>query len=440
MLLEEDGQVRVGRGLQERVGARHRAVANAPFADVGVVEDDLCAQLAQVHGDLLGGGAVCVVEVGLVGDSQQQDPRAAGGLAVLVEQGGGPPGDVPGHVGVDPPGEVHHAQGGPGVAGGLRGQVPGEAVTADAGAGAEGVEAERLGLGAADHVPQVDAQVVAERRHLVDQGDVDVPEVGLEQLHRLGLAQAAGAHHPVGDPGVEGEGGLGAGRGEAADHGRGVGGRPGAAAGVHAAGRVGEVEVPAGRQAGTLLQQAAQQALGGPGVDRRLQDHGGVRAQPGGQGAGGGGELRQVEPAVGGLGDGGADDGGADLAELVGAGGGAEAAGQHAAEFGGGQGTGVRSEAVAERTDTGGDGGLGQRQAERSESDDGEICGHGWAVLPDSRRGTGAPPGRSLRPSGTGGSGDVSRCERTVRLGVNMTVMRDCGRRARVDHADQPQE
>ena len=143
----------------------------------------------------------------------------------------------------------------------------GDAVAADAGAGAEGLEAERLGLGAADDVPQVDAEVVAEHRHLVDQGDVDVAEVGLQDLDGLGLARAAGADDLVGEAAVEGGGRFGAGGGEAADDLGGVGVAVGAVAGVEAAGGVGEMEVPSGPQPGALLEDRAQEFLGGAGLD-----------------------------------------------------------------------------------------------------------------------------------------------------------------------------
>lgn len=109
-------------------------------------------------------------------------------------------------------------------------------MAAYAGAGAEGLEAERLGLCAADDVPQVDAQVVAEDRHLVDEGDVDVPVVGLQELHGFGFSWSTRAYDLVGEAPVEGGGRLGAGGGEAADDLRGVGGGVVAVAGVDAAG------------------------------------------------------------------------------------------------------------------------------------------------------------------------------------------------------------
>jgi hypothetical protein len=71
------------------------------------------------------------------------------------------------------------------------------------GPGVERLEAERLRRGAADDVPQLDPELVAEPRHLVDQRDVDVPVRVLEQLRHLGLAGAAGDDDGVHDAVVE---------------------------------------------------------------------------------------------------------------------------------------------------------------------------------------------------------------------------------------------
>ena len=77
-------------------------------------------------------------------------------------------------VALHPPGQVR--------------RVDRQAVAADARAGGEPHEAERLGRRRVDGLPDVDAEVVGEHRDLVDQGDVDVPEGVLEQLGQLGLA------------------------------------------------------------------------------------------------------------------------------------------------------------------------------------------------------------------------------------------------------------
>lgn len=150
---------------------------------------------------------------------------------MLVQEGGGALDHVPRHAFVDLAREFDEAERPVGADG-----VDGDAVAAHPRSGAEGLEAEGLGLGAADDVPQVDAEFVAEDRHLVDQGDVDVPEVGLQELDRLRLAGATRAYHLVGEPAVEGGRRFGAGRGEAADDLGGAGEAVCTAAGVEAAG------------------------------------------------------------------------------------------------------------------------------------------------------------------------------------------------------------
>jgi hypothetical protein len=117
-----------------------------------------------------------------------------------------------------------------------------------------------------------------------------------------------------------------------------------------------------------------------------------VRAQVCGQGAGGVGQLTQVERAVGATRGRRADDRGTDPAEFGRVGGRPEARREHPAQVGGGQWRGV-AELVAECGDAGGDGGLGQGQAELAETDDGEICGHGGGPsFPVTEGGQGRKP------------------------------------------------
>lgn len=113
-----------------------------------------------------------------------------------------------------------------------------------------------------------------------------------------------------------------------------------------------------------------------------------MRAQPGGEGAGGVADGGEVEGAVGAERGGRADHGGTDPAELGRVGGGPEASREHPADLRSGEGAldgcatggelGERAGigVVADGLDTGGDGGLGEGQAEVTESDDGEVCGH----------------------------------------------------------------
>ena len=52
----------------------------------------------------------------------------------------------------------------------------------------EGHEPERFGGSRVDHFPDIDAHLVAEHRHLVDECHVDMAERVLEQLGELGRA------------------------------------------------------------------------------------------------------------------------------------------------------------------------------------------------------------------------------------------------------------
>ena len=74
------------------------------------------------------------------------------------------------------------------VLAGLEGEVEGvdrQAVAAHARARVEAHEAEGLGRGGVDHLPDVDLEPVAELGQLVDQGDVDRAEDVLQQLRQL---------------------------------------------------------------------------------------------------------------------------------------------------------------------------------------------------------------------------------------------------------------
>ena len=151
-------------------------------------------------------------------------------------------------------------------------RIDGDAVTADAGSGIERSKAERLRRRGLDGVPQVDLQLVAEHRHLVDQRDVHVAVRVLQQLGELRLATAAGADHGVHERAVERCGALGAVRGEPTDDLRRVLQAVHRVARVDALRREGEVEVHAGHETG-LLQHPTHLGVGGARVGRALEDH-----------------------------------------------------------------------------------------------------------------------------------------------------------------------
>ncbi len=70
---------------------------------------------------------------------------------------------------------------------------------AHAGTGREAHEAEGLGRGGVDGLPDVDAEVPGEHGDLVDERDVDMPERVLEELGELGHPRARDRHGLVHD-------------------------------------------------------------------------------------------------------------------------------------------------------------------------------------------------------------------------------------------------
>src|SRR5690606_21603282 len=239
--------------------------------------------------------------------------------ALVVEQVGGPVHDVYGHALVDLLRQLHEPE-----RDAQRTHLVGEVVRvdgyagpADAGARVERREAERLGGGAADRVPQVDADLPAEHRHRVGERDVGVAVRVLKQLGHLGLAGALGLHHAGHEALVEGAGGLGAVGGDAADDLRGVLQAEGGVARVDALGRERQVEVLAHGETGRL-QAGPDDLVGGAGVGRGLQDDERAGPQVGGDVLDGGVHRAEVGRAVLGERGGHADDDGGGVGDHLG--------------------------------------------------------------------------------------------------------------------------
>ena len=152
------------------------------------------------------------------------------------------------------------------------------AVSPKAWAGVEAHEAEGLGLGGVEHLPDVDAHAVVDDLELVDQGDVDGAEDVLGQLGGLGGAGRGDPHGAVDRAVVERLGEVARDLVDAADHLWGVGGAVAGVAGVLALGREGEEELLAAAQPG-LLEDAAHELVGGAGVGGRLEHDELARAQ-----------------------------------------------------------------------------------------------------------------------------------------------------------------
>ena len=149
-------------------------------------------------------------------------------------------------------------------------RVDRDAVAAEARAGIERHEAERLGRGGVDHLPDVDVQPVAHQRQLVDEADVDGAERVLEQLDHLGDARRADRHDGLDRRAVERAGELDAVRRQAADDLRHVVGLERRVARIDALGREREEEVLAGLEAGRF-EHRLHDLVGRAGIGRRLE-------------------------------------------------------------------------------------------------------------------------------------------------------------------------
>ena len=158
---------------------------------------------------------------------------------------------------------------------GLPGQIERidrDAVPAQAGAGIERHEPERLGGGGINHFPDVDAHAVAHQRHFVHQADVDHAERVFEQLHHFGHAGGTDRNHVFERLRIEQRAQPRAGGRDSADHLGDVDGLKFRIAGVDALGRKTQEELLAGFEAGPL-EHGQHQFIGGSGISGGFQDH-----------------------------------------------------------------------------------------------------------------------------------------------------------------------
>ena len=155
-------------------GPVHVLASRADDGDMRIVVGDSGAEFLEAIHEREGWRFTHVVDVGLVGETEQQDAAAVDGLGARVECLHGALDDVFRHGSVDLPGELDetcvHAE----FAGFPREivRVDGDAVAAEAGARVEGGEAEGFGGGGADDLPEIDPHLVGGDLELVDESDV----------------------------------------------------------------------------------------------------------------------------------------------------------------------------------------------------------------------------------------------------------------------------
>ena len=150
-------------------------------------------------------------------------------------------------------------------------------MTAQTGAGIEGLEAVGLGLGSVDDLPDVDAHLVAQNGQLVDKADVDVA-VGVLQdlLHLRHGGGGHGVHIALENGAVDHRDHLGGVVTDGAHHLGGVAGLVHQIARIHALGGEAQIEVLTALETAALLQNGLEQLLGGAGIGGGLQHHHGA--------------------------------------------------------------------------------------------------------------------------------------------------------------------
>src|SRR2546428_1841650 len=187
-------ELRVGGSYHYAVRAIYRIIG-ASFDPVAkdllieehrVVNDDSGAHAFEPLADLLYGGELDVPHVRLVGHSQDRYPRILDGLANLVQGLRDELDDVVGHPVVDLPREPDQVGDVPRLEP-LRDKVVGVGRQAGPPDTGPGVVGDKVVLCSTRvyHFVSVDAQLLEEEGELVREGDVDVPEEVLRQLHRV---------------------------------------------------------------------------------------------------------------------------------------------------------------------------------------------------------------------------------------------------------------
>ena len=328
----------VGGGDDHHVGALYQLGGEGGLAyvllavvtetgNVGVEEDDVGTLVTQLVDDADGGRLTVVVDVVLIGHTEYEDARAVDGLAeTAVEHVGHTVHAVFGHAVVDHHGGLNH-RGMETVLTGFPTEVVGvewDAVTAQTGTGIEGGEAEGLGLGGFDDLPEVDVHAVAQDGELIDEADVDVAVGVLENLGHLGHGGGGGAEHAVLQEGLVHGADYVAGVGtETAHHLGGVLGLEIGVARIDTLRRETEVEVLAALET-ALLEDGLEELFGGAGVGGALEHDHHALVEILGYLTGGRLDIADVGLLMGVEGGGHADGDEVDAAELTEVGGGTE--------------------------------------------------------------------------------------------------------------------
>ena len=275
MVRDDDDHIRPPDGGQQIRGGDHRFTGvGDERGDVGVVVFDERSPGLEQTDDIQGGGFAQIIDIGLVGSTQDEAAGAIEQLPAGIERLENAGDDIAGHVGVDVGGELDE-MGGVLVGFHLPGKVErvdGDAVPAQAGTGGELHEAEGLAGGGIDHLPDIHAHAVAHNGKLVDHGDVDHAEGVLKQLGHLGCLGGGDGVDVLKGSAVPGGGDLGAGGGDASHDLGGVAGGVIGATGVDALGGEGEEPILADLETVGFAQPGKEDLAGGAGVGGGFED------------------------------------------------------------------------------------------------------------------------------------------------------------------------
>ena len=246
----------------------------AVSGDVGIVVMNIGTLLFQQANHVERRTFTHIVDVFLVRDSQYQHPAAVHGLLLFVQGLRNFAHDHRRHLAVDLARQIDESR--------LvveRSHLPGEivrierdAVSADARPRRELHEAEGLRCRGLDYFPYVDAKLVADDRHLIDESDVHRSEGVLQQLDQLGRFRARHRNHRIEAGRVERSRHLSASGRDSTDDLRRVLRVPLRVAGIDALGTEGEEDIFPDGKSGRFqlwLQQLARRAR----ISRALQNH-----------------------------------------------------------------------------------------------------------------------------------------------------------------------
>ena len=180
------------------------------FGDIGIVVIHLSTLLPKDIHDIKGGGLAVIRDVRLVGETDDQDPNSLNRKGDRIESLDQVTDHVEGHSTVDLSCKLDET----GVEIELAcfpREVVGikrNAVTANPWARIKGHEAEGLGLGGIDHLPDVDPHRCVDPLEFVHEGDVDETEDIFGEFHSLGGVAATDGDHLADGAGVEFDGSL----------------------------------------------------------------------------------------------------------------------------------------------------------------------------------------------------------------------------------------